>query len=75
MYGISADELTEGDSLTMDGLKICEVLDTDATRGLGGTREGWELRDVDSEDPDDVFFKTARQLELRWSVVERASER
>ncbi|UBF23423.1 hypothetical protein HATV-3_gp73 [Haloarcula tailed virus 3] len=62
-----ADELETGDKLTMDGLKICEVVDTEATRGLGGTREGIELRDVEKDGEDDVFFKTARQIDLRWT--------
>jgi len=65
-FNASADDLEVGDKLTMDGLKVCEVVDADATRGLGGTREGYELRDVEKDGDDDVFFKTAKQLELRW---------
>ncbi len=68
-YLNSAEDLEIGDELTMDGLKVCEVVDTDATRGLGGTREGFELRDVESDDPEDNFFKTAQQIELRWSQL------
>jgi len=65
----NAEDLTEGDKLTMDGLKICEVVNTDATRGLGGTREGYELRDVEKDGEDDVFFKTADQINLRWRKI------
>lgn len=73
MYGMDPEELSEGDKLTLDGLKVCEVVDTDATRGLGDTREGYELQDVDAdEDDDSVFFKSALQLRVRWSVVEQA---
>jgi hypothetical protein len=69
MMSKDASELEVGDRLTLDGLKVCEVVDTDATRGLGGTREGYELRDVESDDPKDVFFKSARQLNVRWRFL------
>jgi translation elongation factor P/translation initiation factor 5A len=69
MMMANAEDLTEGDKLTMDGLKICEVVNTDATRGLGGTREGYELRDVEKDGEDDVFFKMADQINLRWRKI------
>jgi len=67
---LNADDLSEGDKVTMDGLKVCEITNTDATRGLGDTREGFELRDVEKDGEDDLFFKQADQLELRWPRME-----
>jgi hypothetical protein len=61
-----ADDLEVGDRITMDGLKICEVVDTNATLG---TSEGFEIRGV-TDDEDDTAFKTALQLRTRWRRVD-----
>ena len=65
---IDASQLNEGDKVTMDGLKVLTVVDTDATRGLGGTREGYEMVD-ENEDKDETYFKTERQMNVYFDKL------
>lgn len=57
-----SDDVAEGDKITSDGLKICEVVEKGyEKRG----REGVLVNGID-DDPDDARLVTDRELAAYW---------